>query len=172
MRGLHFGARALISWEDLDEFFKADSIPKVLLSLDSFGIELPLMADISDMSASLTFGPDTISLHSLEGTIGESAFSFSGQVANYGLVAHHDSAGVITLEFDVESDQMRAVDFFTYNNEFLLPDIYPFSAMHKLSGQLDFPYFDRQEVSLHRGLIVYLRQYVSPLEISQVLDSR
>ena len=141
LRGLHFGARALISWEDLDEFFQADSIPKVLLSLDSFGIELPLMADISDMSASLTYGPDTISLHNLEGTIGESAFSFSGLVANYGLVANHDSAGVLTLEFDVESDQMRAVDFFTYNNEFLLPEIYSTEYLEdfRLNGKLELP---------------------------------
>ena len=141
LNGLHFSASALISWEDLDEFFQADSIPKILLSLDSFGIELPLIADISNMNASLTFGPDTISLHSLEGIIGESTFSFSGQVANYGLLAHPDSAGVVALEFDMDSEQMRVEDFFTFNHEFLLPEIYLTEYLEdfRLNGKMEFP---------------------------------
>jgi hypothetical protein len=141
LHGLHFGASALISREDLDEFIQADSVPRVLFSLDSFGIEFPQMADISDMSASLSFGPDTISLHSLTGTIGESTFNFSGLLANYGLLAHHDSSGMLALEFAMESDQMRAEDIFTFKNEFLLPEIYSteFLEDFRLNGRLELP---------------------------------
>lgn len=141
LHGLHFEAGAFISHEDLDEFIQADSIPKVLLSLDSFGIEFPLMADISDMSASLTFAPDTISLHSLEGTLGESAFRFSGLLANYGLLTHQDSAGLLALKFNMESDQMRAEDIFTIKNEFLLPETYRTEYLEdfSLQGSLDLP---------------------------------
>ena len=141
LHGLHFAASALISSEDLDGFLKADSIPKVVLSLDSFGIEFPLMADISDMSASLTFGPDTISLHNLEGTLGESAFRFSGLLANYGLLAHQDSAGLLALEFNVESELMRAEDIFTFKNEFLLPETYRTEYLEdfSLKGSMDLP---------------------------------
>jgi hypothetical protein len=141
LRGLHFGASASISREDLDEFLQADSIPRVDLSLDSFGIEFPLMADISDMNASLTFGPDTIFLHRLEGNIGESSFGFSGLVANYGLLAHPDSAGLLALEFALESDLMRAEDIFTFKNEFLLPEIYNTEYLEDFSliGSLELP---------------------------------
>jgi hypothetical protein len=141
LKGLHFSAGALISWEDLDDFILADSIPTVLFSLDSFGIEFPLMADISNMSASLTFGPDTISLHNLEGTIGESEFSFSGLMANYGVLAQQDSAGLLSLEFALESEQMRAEDIFTFKNEFLLPETYSTEYLEdfSLGGKLELP---------------------------------
>ncbi len=99
------------------------------------------MADISDMSASLTFGPDTITLHSLTGTIGESTFNFSGLLANYALLAHHDSSGMLALEFALESEQMRAEDVFTFKNEFLLPEIYSteFLEDFRLNGRLELP---------------------------------
>lgn len=141
LHGLHFGASATVSKEELDEFLKADSIPLVHLSLDSFGIEFPLMADISDMSASLTFGPDTISLHSLRGNIGESPFGFSGLLANYDLLTQQDSSGKLTLDFALESELMRAEDIFTFKNEFLLPETYSTEYLEdfRLQGSLDLP---------------------------------
>lgn len=141
LHGLHFGASAFISKEDLDDFLEDDSIPRVLLSVDSFGIEFPLMADISNMSASLSFGPDTIALHSLEGTIGESAFAFSGMMANYGLLTQQDSSGSLALEFALESELMRAEDIFTFKNEFLLPETYSSEYLEdfSLQGSLELP---------------------------------
>ncbi|TFH26318.1 MAG: hypothetical protein E4H10_07315, partial [Bacteroidia bacterium] len=141
LHGLQFGASALISREDLDEFLQADSIPRVLLSLDSFEIEFPIMADISDMSASLTFGPDTIFLHRLEGTIGESSFGFSGILANYGILAHQDTSGMLALEFALKSDRLWAEDIFTFKNEFLLPDSFRTEYLEdlKLNGRVELP---------------------------------
>lgn len=141
LHGLHFGASAFISKKDLDEFLEADSIPRVQLSVDSFGIEFPLMADISNMSATLTFGPDTIALHKLQGTLGESSFGFSGMVANYGLLTQQDSSGSVALEFSLESKLMRAEDIFTLKNEFLLPEIYNTEYLEdfRLKGSLELP---------------------------------
>ena len=141
LRGLHFDAGAYISKKELDEFLQADSIPRVLFTLDSFGIEFPFMAEISDMSASLSLGPDTISLQKLAGTVGESTIGFSGLVANYGLLTQQDSTGILALEFALESDLMRAEDFFTFKNKFLLPEAYSTEYLKdlKLKGRLEMP---------------------------------
>ena len=141
LRGLHFGASASISGQELKDFFEADSIPRLELSLDSFGIELPLMADISHMSASLSLGPDTIALHKLEGQLGESDLGFSGQLANYGGLLQRDSSGVLSLDFALHSDQMRAEDIFTFRNEFLLPETFftEFLEDFRIDGRLEMP---------------------------------
>jgi len=141
LHGLHFGAGALISSQELDEFLKADSIPRVELTLDSFGIEIPMMANISQLSASLSFGPDTISLHNLRGTLGESDLDFSGQLANFGGLLQLDSSGNLSLAFVLHSDQMRAEDIFTFRNEFLLPESYSTEYLEdfRVRGRLELP---------------------------------
>ena len=139
--GLYFSAEAKIEKEDLDDFLDQDSIPEIEISLDSFGISLPMLAKISNVNATLTFGPDSVSLHRLDGTIGESSFGFSGMLTNYGALAHADSGGIVTLDFDISSDLMRAEDLFTINNEFLLPQTYRTEYLEdfRLSGTLDAP---------------------------------
>ena len=141
LRGLHFSAGAMVSKRDLDAFFHDDSIPLVRLSLDSFGVELPVYADISNMNAALTFGPDSIELHRLDGTIGESEFSFAGVVANYGALSGEDSTDVIDIQFQVSSDLMRVEDFFTINHEFLLPETYSTEYLEnfRLAGSVELP---------------------------------
>ena len=141
LKRLHFKASAMVLKEDLDHFLQSDSIPRIRFSLDSFGIEFPMMADISDLSASVTFGPDTIALHRLRGNIGESAIAFSGRLANYRLLGLKDSTGLLTLDFDLESDRMRAEDILTFKNEFLLPETYSTEYLENFSinGHLDLP---------------------------------
>jgi hypothetical protein len=141
LRGLHFGASASVSGQELDEFLEADSIPRLELSLDSFGIELPMMADVSHLSASLSIGPDTIALHNLDGKLGKSDLGFSGQLANYGGLLQQDSSGVLSLDFAVHSDQMRAEDIFTIRNEFLLPETFytEFLEDFRMGGRLELP---------------------------------
>ncbi len=141
LRGLHFSAGAMITKHDLDAFIQNDSIPEIQLSLDSFGIELPVYADISNMSASLTFGPDTINLQYLKGTVGESVFSFSGVAANYRALIGEDSTAVIDINYQVMSDLMRAEDLFTFDQEFLLPETYRTEYLEhfRLAGSLELP---------------------------------
>ncbi|MCD4710442.1 MAG: hypothetical protein K8R52_06310, partial [Bacteroidales bacterium] len=141
IHGLHFSAEAKIGKEDLDDFLEQDSIPEIEISLDSFGILLPFLAEISNVSAALTFGPDSVSLHHLDGTIGESSFDFSGMLINYGALAQADSGGVVSLDFDISSGLMRAEDLFTINNEFLLPQTYKTEYLEdfRLTGRLEAP---------------------------------
>lgn len=141
LRGLHFNAGAMITKQELDAFIHDDSIPEVRLTLDSFNIEIPVYSDISNMNASLTFGPDTVTLHHLNGTIGDSEFSFAGLVSNYSALDGQDSSAVIDLEFQASSDLMRAEDFFTFDQEFLLPEIYQTEHLENfhLSGSMGVP---------------------------------
>ena len=141
LRGLHFSAGASITKQELDAYIENDSIPVIQLSLDSFGIMLPVYADISNMNAALTFGPDTLSLHYLKGIIGESSFSFSGQVVNYESLLSKDSGAVIGLDYHLESELMRAEDFFSYNGGFMLPETYRTEYLEDfhLSGSLQIP---------------------------------
>ncbi len=141
LNGLHFSASALVSKQALDAFIHDDSIPTVQLSLDSFGIEIPVYSDISNMNAVLTIGPDSLKLHHLGGTIGESGFSFSGLIANYRALSGKDSSAIVNLQYKVLSDLMRAEDFFTFNREFVLPETYRTEYLEgfHLAGFLELP---------------------------------
>ncbi|MFH0759426.1 MAG: hypothetical protein V2B15_19220 [Bacteroidota bacterium] len=141
LRGLHFGMGASIGKQELDNFINNDSIPEFNVSLDSFGIELPFYAKISDLNAALTFGPDTISLQYLDGLIGQSAFSFSGQVVDYEALVNQDSGGIIGFRFRLASRMMRAADLFNYRDGFLLPEVYQTEYLEDfhLTGSLQMP---------------------------------
>ena len=176
LRGLHFSAGAVVSAQDLDAFIKNDSIPTVHLSLDSFGIELPVYADISDMNASLTIGPDSVALHYLSGTIGESGFIFSGLVSNYDALSTQDSGEVVSVTYDLKSDLMRAEDFFTFNGGFMLPETYQTEYLEdfRLAGTFEAPVYGllHDSVPMDFGLSIKdlgwkFRYY--PLEFKQFL---
>jgi len=141
IKGLHFRAGAVVSSGDLDAFFGDDSIPSIELSLDSFGVELPVFSDISNMNAALTFGPDSITLHQLTGTIGESEFSLAGKVGNYSALIIKDSAAAVDLHYQVSSDRMRAEDFFTLNDVFVLPETFRTEYLEdfSLAGSIALP---------------------------------
>jgi len=141
LKGLHFKALAAIKSQELDDFLEKKTIPELDVVLDSFGIELPVYADISNMSASLSVAADSLKFHYLNGVIGESEFNFSGHLVNYGALSGSDSAKVVTLGFDISSDLMRAEDFFTLNDEFLLPETYSTEYLEDLhlGGSIDMP---------------------------------
>jgi hypothetical protein len=141
LTGLHFTAGASISKQELDAYMDHDSIPEFQFTLDSFCIELPFYADVSNMNAALTLSQDTLSLHYLKAMIGESDFSFSGRVINYESLLYQDRGGAIDLDYSLASDLMRAEDFFCYREEFLLPESYrtEYLADFHLDGSLRLP---------------------------------
>jgi len=141
LKGLHFKADAQISKNELDAFLEGDTLPEFNLNLDSFGIQLPVYADISDMNASLTFDTDTLLLHYLNGTIGESVFSFSGDLVNLEALMSQDSGETVGLSYHLNSPRMRAEDLFSYKSGFLLPETYRTEFMEDffLSGSAQFP---------------------------------
>jgi len=141
LNGLHFIAEATISNEELDAFIDHDTLPEFNLSLDSFGIELPVYADISDMSASMTFDTDTLTLHHLRGTIGSSGFAFSGKAVNLEGLMNKDSGEIVSLEYSLSSPMMRAEDLLIYKSGFLLPETYMTEHLEnfRLEGSASFP---------------------------------
>lgn len=141
IRGLHFRAGAQIAKKELDAFLKSDSVPEMLLSLDSFGVELPLYADISNMNASLKFGPDTLDLYHLNGIVGESGFGFSGRVINYGALGREDPGAIIRMEYNLASGLMKAEDLFAFRDGFLLPETYRTEYLEdfRLAGSIMAP---------------------------------
>jgi len=150
--GIHFRTEAMIESTELDDFLESKTIPELELSLDSFGLALSSYADISNLNASLSIGEDTLKFHHLNGIVGESEFDFSGFVAHFGTLTGQDSAERISLGFDISSELMRAEDFFTLNDEFLLPLTYNSEYLEgfHLGGTVDFP----AEGLLHDSLTV------------------
>lgn len=141
LKGLHFKAAAGISREELDAFLEGDTLPEFTFTLDSFGIELPVYADISKMSASLTFDTDTLSLHYLKGMIGESEFSFSGRMVNLEALMSGDSGEMLDFDYRLSSPRMRAEDLFRYREGFLLPETYRTEYLEDfhMAGSARFP---------------------------------
>ncbi len=141
LKGLHFKAETSISRKELDAFLERDTIPEFNFTLDSFGIELPVYADISDMNASLTFDTDTLSLHYLNGKIGESGFSFSGRMFNLDAIMNKDSGEMVGFDYHLTSPLMRAEDLFSYKSGFLLPETYRSENIEDfhLSGSANIP---------------------------------
>jgi len=139
LQGLHFRAGASITSMELDALIKDRSIPELELSLDSFGVQLPSYADISKLNTSLSVAKDSLVFHYVNGVVGESAFDFSGHLANYGALTGHDSAEVMSLGFSISSDLMLAEDFFTLKDEFLLPESFQTEYLEDfhLEGMMD-----------------------------------
>ena len=141
IRDLYFSAKANMEKEELDGFLEFDSIPEAEIFLDSFGISMPMLANISGVGASLSLGPDSLLLRYLEGTIGESRIKASGKLVNFGALSTGDSGEVITLDFNISSDLLRAEDLFTVGGEFLLPEEYSTEYLEdfRISGNLEVP---------------------------------
>jgi len=141
LRGLHFKAKASVSNEELDAFMDFDTLPEFNFTLDSFGIDLPVYAGISDMNASLTFDLDTLSLHYLNGTIGSSEFAFSGKAVNLEALMNSDSGEFVGLDFKISSPKMRAEDLLRYKSSFLLPESYQTEHLEdfRMQGFAQFP---------------------------------
>jgi len=137
----YFRAAAGIKKSDLDNFLNHDTIPEMEIRIDSFGISLPILADISNVKAALNYGHDTIILHHLNATIGESSFGFSGSIANYEALLQADSGNTVALDFNISSELLRAEDLFTINKEFLLPQEYRSEYLKdfRMAGRLEAP---------------------------------
>ncbi len=141
IQDFYIRAGVRIEKADLDNFINHDTIPEMEITLDSFGVSMPLVADVSNVSAAFSYGPDSITLHHLDATIGESTFGFSGSISNYDALSNADSGEVVALDFNISSDLLRAEDLFTFNQEFLLPQDYHTEYLKdfRMAGRLEAP---------------------------------
>jgi len=141
IRDFYMNAGAVMKKSDLDNFLDQNTIPEMHITLDSFGISMPLIADVYNASASVSIGPDSITLHHFYGAIGESELDFSGILSNYDAFSRPDSGGVVALDFHLSSDTLRAEDLFTINKEFILPQDYSTEYLEdfRISGRMEAP---------------------------------
>ncbi|MDF1573719.1 MAG: hypothetical protein P1P86_00820 [Bacteroidales bacterium] len=139
IKDLYIEAKVQIGKDELDDYLAMDSLPVVKIFLDSSGVSLPLMAKISDVNVALTLSSDTIALHHLRATIGQSSMELSANLANYQALARADSGGMVSLDFNLSSGQLRAEDLFTIHDEFLLPETYSSEHLEDLylTGSLE-----------------------------------
>jgi len=141
IQDFYISAGLKIEKGDLDNFLMHDTIPEMEIILDSFGIAMPLLADVSGVSASLSYGPDSITLHHFNGTIGESSFAFSGIISNYAALSQADSGEIVSLDFNISSDRLRAEDLLTINKEFIISLDYRTEYLEdfRISGRMEAP---------------------------------
>ena len=124
IRGLQFSAKAGISHYDLDNWLSDKIIPSTIITLENFQTELSSYANISEVKAVLEISPDTLNLKEFSGRIGESGFNLNAMITDYDALIYNDSTASVSIDYLVESGLMRAEDFFTVNNEFILPQAY------------------------------------------------
>jgi hypothetical protein len=138
---LRFRVAASIPAVDLRNYLEFDSVPRIRISLDSFGVLFPPMAEIGDLSTTLSIGPDTISVEQLKITIGTSHIDFKGRVTEYGPLMKHDTGEMVHLEYQLLSDTLLLSDLFTFNERFLLPEQFQAETLQniRLSGDVELP---------------------------------
>ncbi|MCT4671962.1 MAG: AsmA-like C-terminal region-containing protein [Prolixibacteraceae bacterium] len=77
---------------------------------------------IHDVTGFFGIGKKRLGVKYLKGNIGESDFSFTGGFENYDGVVFKDSTITIKSGFNITSNSMRVVDFFTYGDSLLIPN--------------------------------------------------
>ena len=144
IRGLQFQAGAHITHQDLDKLRADRLIPRATINLENFQIKPSSFADISDVSAKLQISPDSMELIDFNGRIGESEFTLNALISEIDALVNRDSAGEIQISYQIESELMRAEDFFTVHGEFLLPQTYQSEYLERflLDGNLNAPIGD------------------------------
>jgi hypothetical protein len=140
-KNVHFKLGARVPAKELKKFLDDDSIPRATLVLDSFGIKLPVYAEIKDLSASFITGKDTISVDQLKGTVGDSHLDFSGSLVNYDGYLKKDTGAMVQFDWRISSDTLYASDLFTLDTSFLLPGTFRSEYLDnfKFNGSLKIP---------------------------------
>jgi hypothetical protein len=141
IKDLYLQAGVQISKGQLDNFLKHDSVPELLVRLDTLGVFLPQLAPVSNVQGLLGFGPESIFIEHFRGTIGESSFSLAGLLSNYDALSGGDPGELVWADFTLSSDLLWAEDLFTLNGEFLLPEEFSgeFLQNFRISGSAEAP---------------------------------
>lgn len=141
IRDLFVQAGVHIEKEELDDFLSDASVPELLISLDTLGVSMPLMAPVSNVHALVNFDRESIALQHFNGTIGESSFALSGLISNYDALSAGDSGEIVWMDFTLSSDLLRAEDLFTLKGEFMLPEDFSgeFLQNFRISGSMEAP---------------------------------
>ena len=177
-KGVHLKIETAIAAAELRKFLEYDSIPRITVSLDSFGVILPVYAEIADLSASVSIQKDTLALHNLNCTIGDSQIGFSGRVINYESLMKKDSGVMTQIDYSLKSDLLYASDLLTVNSNFLLPEEFEQEHIENLSiqGSLELPAAELETEGLPQRFSLTIQELVAaysgyPLPVDQFQTS-
>ncbi|MBN2697633.1 MAG: hypothetical protein JXR52_02305 [Bacteroidales bacterium] len=162
IRGLKLEAGAAIEHGELERYLSSGIIPGATVKIDNFQTALSSYADISDVAAELIISPDTIDLQKFSGKIGNSRFTLNTKVSGYDGLIRKDSTATLNFDYMIESELMRAEDFFTVNNEFLIPETYRSEYLEDLilKGKI----FASVQELLHADSVLDFRVMIENLE--------
>jgi len=103
---------------------KGRLLPDGYLRINNLAFERSESPDLRRLSGSLTIKPDQIAMRNLKGALGQSDFYVAARLFHYIGLIERDTAQEFTLVYRLNSERMRANDFFYLNGEFQLPEQY------------------------------------------------
>ncbi|MEX0981870.1 MAG: hypothetical protein WD577_05190 [Bacteroidales bacterium] len=122
LRDVAFSLALQLTGSEINAALKEKSIPKGDLEIRELQLGLPGYADITDVNLTLLLDKDRIVFSDMNGVIGESDFTFKGELENYSAYLEEDSSAHVSIKFDIGSDKLRMKDLFTINDQFeILP---------------------------------------------------
>jgi hypothetical protein len=141
LQDLRLHAGITIQGGELNRFMENDSIPAVFLEIMNMEAKTPVYSDLHGIEGSLRLEPRFLELIDFTGVVGDSRFRIGGRIDNYMPLMEGDSASWAAMKFDLSSDLLKAEDFFTYRDSFLLPPEYrnEYLENFRLTGSLDVP---------------------------------
>lgn len=141
LNDLRFHAGMVIQGRELDRFLEADAIPSMEMEIMDFGVEAPVFNDISEVRGKFSIDSGSIVLADFGGKVGESMFRLGGSLENYPSLLGLDSIRWAGISFDLSSEYLRAKDFFTYRDSFMLPPEYrdEYLGNFRLKGNVTAP---------------------------------
>ncbi|OHX66593.1 AsmA family protein [Flammeovirga pacifica] len=128
---------------DIDFTLETDSkslndykiIPYGKLKINNLQTSFDKFQSIHNVSGLLGITPSALGIDHLKGNIGKSDFYFRGGFENYDGIIHKDSSVTIKAGFDIRSNSMRVVDFFTYGDSLLVPKTFKNEKMNNFQIQ-------------------------------------
>ncbi|MBB3701482.1 AsmA-like C-terminal region-containing protein [Flammeovirga yaeyamensis] len=132
---------------DIDFTMETDSkslndykiLPYGKLTINNLQTSFDKFQSIHNVSGLMGITPKALGIDHLKGNIGESDFYFRGGFDNYDGIVYKDSAITIKAGFDIRSNSMRVVDFFTYGDSLLVPKSFKNEKMNnfQIQGGID-----------------------------------
>lgn len=114
-------------------------LPYGSLKINNLQTSFEKFQPIHEVSGVMGITEKHIGVKYLKGNIGQSDFTFKGGFQNYDGLVYKDSTITIKSGFNIQSNSMRVVDFFTYGDSLLVPKTFENEKMNnfQISGGVD-----------------------------------
>ncbi|RLD20105.1 MAG: hypothetical protein DRI71_10790, partial [Bacteroidetes bacterium] len=118
---IDFVAKGFFLSSDIDSY---NLIPAGMVDIDNLTAKVSGIPLINKFKGNLTILQDNLALKNITGFVGESPININLSISNYDSYFQTDSLMSMALNLDLQSEKLVAKDFFTFNNDFILPESY------------------------------------------------